>query len=226
MPPLGIHANAVHGLNTRKSFGELGGRRNDENWDIVKRRKLGKVKEERKAQDEYEDEDESEAPAGEDKEVEVTSEPALVPTVGVEPAPRSPTHLPEGLLSPTTTSTLLPGSFPTDILPASVSEKSVPRSAIVEATVPVEAQVQIETKESQGVSTSLTVPNTQRRPVRRSALDIALAMQLRPGLGVGADPAWMVRFLMAMFGWFVVLISGSTGDAYGYGMAGAGVRGL
>ncbi|KAF8804466.1 hypothetical protein BYT27DRAFT_7106581, partial [Phlegmacium glaucopus] len=32
-------------------------------------------------------------------------------------------------------------------------------------------------------------------------LDIALAVQLRPGLGVGADPAWMVRFLMSMFGW-------------------------
>ncbi|EGO00978.1 hypothetical protein SERLA73DRAFT_134132 [Serpula lacrymans var. lacrymans S7.3] len=39
--------------------------------------------------------------------------------------------------------------------------------------------------------------------------DLALAMQLRPGLGIGADPAWMVRFLMAMFGWFTVLLTGS-----------------
>ncbi|THH29151.1 hypothetical protein EUX98_g5034 [Antrodiella citrinella] len=37
-------------------------------------------------------------------------------------------------------------------------------------------------------------------------LDIAFAMQLRPGLGLGADPAWIVRFLMAMFGWMTVLI--------------------
>ena len=51
-------------------------------------------------------------------------------------------------------------------------------------------------------------PLVKRRPIVRSPLDIALAMQLRPGLGVGADPAWMVRFLMAMFGWFAILVSG------------------
>jgi hypothetical protein len=39
--------------------------------------------------------------------------------------------------------------------------------------------------------------------------DIALAMQLRPGRGVGADPAWMVRFLMAIFGWFAVALTGN-----------------
>ena len=43
----------------------------------------------------------------------------------------------------------------------------------------------------------------------RSPIDIALAMQLRPGIGLGSDPAWMVRFLMSMFGWFVVTLSGS-----------------
>ena len=58
-------------------------------------------------------------------------------------------------------------------------------------------------------STALeTSPVVKRRPIVRSPLDIALAMQLRPGLGVGADPAWMVRFLMAMFGWFAILVSG------------------
>jgi len=61
-------------------------------------------------------------------------------------------------------------------------------------------------------------PKTVERPVERdivkaavqsrSLLDIALAMQLRPGLGAGADPAWMVRFLMSMFGWIGVTISG------------------
>ncbi|KIK36431.1 hypothetical protein CY34DRAFT_94413 [Suillus luteus UH-Slu-Lm8-n1] len=39
--------------------------------------------------------------------------------------------------------------------------------------------------------------------------DIALMMQLRPGRGVGADPAWMVRFLMAIFGWFAVALTGN-----------------
>lgn len=43
-------------------------------------------------------------------------------------------------------------------------------------------------------------------------LDIAFAMQLRPGLGLGADPAWLVRFLMAMFGWMTVLIGGNGGN--------------
>ncbi|KIJ62076.1 hypothetical protein HYDPIDRAFT_176644 [Hydnomerulius pinastri MD-312] len=50
-----------------------------------------------------------------------------------------------------------------------------------------------------------------RRRAYRSAVpefDIALAMQLRPGLGIGADPAWMVRFLMAIFGWFAVALTG------------------
>ena len=39
-------------------------------------------------------------------------------------------------------------------------------------------------------------------------LDAALAMQLRPGLGIGADAAWLVRFVMALFGWCAVLMSG------------------
>jgi hypothetical protein len=41
----------------------------------------------------------------------------------------------------------------------------------------------------------------------RSPLDAALAMQLRPGLGVGADGAWLVRFLMSFSGWFAVLVA-------------------
>ncbi|KAJ7714132.1 hypothetical protein B0H16DRAFT_1340854 [Mycena metata] len=43
---------------------------------------------------------------------------------------------------------------------------------------------------------------------RRSPLDAALAMQLRPGFGLGADGAWLVRFLMSFFGWFAVLVAG------------------
>ena len=41
-------------------------------------------------------------------------------------------------------------------------------------------------------------------------LDIAFAMQLRPGLGLGSDPAWLVRFLMAMFGWMTVFIGNGS----------------
>ncbi|GJE96286.1 hypothetical protein PsYK624_124800 [Phanerochaete sordida] len=40
-------------------------------------------------------------------------------------------------------------------------------------------------------------------------LDLAFAMQLRPGMGMGSDPAWLVRFLMTMFGWMTVLIGGN-----------------
>ncbi|KAG6335718.1 hypothetical protein ID866_3376 [Astraeus odoratus] len=52
-----------------------------------------------------------------------------------------------------------------------------------------------------------------RRRAYRSAvpeLDIALALQLRPGFGLGADSAWMVRFLMTIFGWFAVALSGKS----------------
>ncbi|KAI0752940.1 hypothetical protein C8Q80DRAFT_1149321 [Daedaleopsis nitida] len=46
----------------------------------------------------------------------------------------------------------------------------------------------------------------QRTP--RQPLDIAFALQLRPGLGLGADSAWIVRFMMAMFGWMTFFIGG------------------
>ncbi|KAI6041583.1 hypothetical protein EDC04DRAFT_2669007 [Pisolithus marmoratus] len=49
-----------------------------------------------------------------------------------------------------------------------------------------------------------------RRRAYRSAVpefDIALALQLHPGLGFSADSAWVVRFLMTIFGWFAVALS-------------------
>ncbi|KIJ92437.1 hypothetical protein K443DRAFT_436159 [Laccaria amethystina LaAM-08-1] len=84
----------------------------------------------------------------------------------------------------------LPGSFPDSQAPSSESSSS-------NTTTPATASIK-----------ALTTPDTRRIRVSRSPLDIALAMQLRPGLGVGADPAWMVRSLMAMFGWFAILVSG------------------
>ncbi|KAJ6469180.1 hypothetical protein C8R47DRAFT_954168, partial [Mycena vitilis] len=56
---------------------------------------------------------------------------------------------------------------------------------------------------------SSAVETPKRAGLRhRSPLDAALAMQLRPGMGVGADGAWLVRFLMSFFGWFAVLVAG------------------
>lgn len=52
-----------------------------------------------------------------------------------------------------------------------------------------------------------TIIETWRRG-RTSPLDVALAMQMRPGLGAGADPAFMVRFLMAAWGWFIIVVNG------------------
>jgi hypothetical protein len=55
-------------------------------------------------------------------------------------------------------------------------------------------------------------PTSSRRGSYLSmlAFDLALAMQLRPGTGIGADPAWMVRYLTAMFGWFAILMAGRS----------------
>ena len=52
------------------------------------------------------------------------------------------------------------------------------------------------------------LPSATRRAYRSPVpqLDIAFAMQLRPGLGLGSDPAWLIRFLMAVFGWMTVLL--------------------
>ncbi|KAG6857497.1 hypothetical protein H0H87_002122 [Tephrocybe sp. NHM501043] len=92
----------------------------------------------------------------------------------------------------------LPGSFPTSPSPPA------PVTLPIETTAPSSLKCASTT-----VQTRTTLPpprNRLRAP--RSAIDIALAMQLRPGLGAGADPAWMVRFLMATLGWFAILVSG------------------
>ncbi|KAH9986290.1 hypothetical protein BJV77DRAFT_1029666 [Russula vinacea] len=41
-----------------------------------------------------------------------------------------------------------------------------------------------------------------------AAVDLALAMQLRTGFGVTADAAWLMRFVMALFGWIAILVGG------------------
>ncbi|THH10729.1 hypothetical protein EW146_g8275 [Bondarzewia mesenterica] len=62
-----------------------------------------------------------------------------------------------------------------------------------------------------GTATSPQVDLGHQSAAAPRMLDFALAMQLRPGFGIGADPAWLVRFLMAIFGWVAVLVGGMGG---------------
>lgn len=91
---------------------------------------------------------------------------------------------------------LIPGTFPTSPskAPAALPGNVAPSPPASPTTKVIQAHA--------------TIPVSNRIRTPRSVIDIALAMQLRPGLGAGADPAWMVRFLMAMFGWFAILASG------------------
>ncbi|KAI0252772.1 hypothetical protein BJV78DRAFT_268279 [Lactifluus subvellereus] len=60
---------------------------------------------------------------------------------------------------------------------------------------------------------AVVAPEEQPRAETRggnaaAAVDLALAMQLRTGFGVTADAAWLIRFVMAVFGWVAVLVGG------------------
>lgn len=61
---------------------------------------------------------------------------------------------------------------------------------------------------------AMVASDEQRRPDARTgtaapaAIDLALAMQLRTGFGATADAAWLMRFLMALFGWIAVIVRG------------------
>jgi hypothetical protein len=70
----------------------------------------------------------------------------------------------------------------------------------------------LSTRESSVDSTPQPLIHPRRRAYRSPVpeFDIALAMQLRPGLGIGADSAWMVRFLLTIFGWFTVAVTGNA----------------
>ena len=67
---------------------------------------------------------------------------------------------------------------------------------------------------------AMVASDEQRRPDARTgnaapAIDLALAMQLRTGFGATADAAWLMRFLMAVFGWIAVFIGGGGGRTTG-----------
>lgn len=62
------------------------------------------------------------------------------------------------------------------------------------------------------------------RPPRRRAyrspvpeLDVAFAMQLRSGFGLNSDSAWLLKFLVAMFGWVTVIMGNDAGVRRGTG---------
>ncbi|KAK2460737.1 hypothetical protein APHAL10511_007207 [Amanita phalloides] len=97
-------------------------------------------------------------------------------------------------------------------------DPSVPGTfPVLKSKEPTLAQKQV-VNEPASSTTVTTAPGLRRRRqvVRGLPIDVALAMQLRPGLGVGADPAWMVRFLMAVFGWFAIMIAGRGGEVDAY----------
>ncbi|KAF9012538.1 hypothetical protein BDQ17DRAFT_1344114 [Cyathus striatus] len=118
----------------------------------------------------------------------------------------SPTYNPSVSSSATVElNVLLPGSFPEST--ATLSTEPEPKVAVLSDIEPISSEASVRSA-TKAESTDVVAQPGLRRRAPRSPIDIALAMQLRPGLGVGADPAWMVRFLMTMFGWFAVLISG------------------
>lgn len=68
---------------------------------------------------------------------------------------------------------------------------------------------------------AMVASDEQRRSDARTgtaapAIDLALAMQLRTGFGATADAAWLMRFLMALFGWIAVIVRGG-GERQGTG---------
>jgi hypothetical protein len=100
-------------------------------------------------------------------------------------------------------STSLPGSFPDVESTLEVVESPSPVAPAAAATTTICRSVPTP---NGAAATQFVIPSA--RPLVRSPIDIALAMQMRPGLGAGADPTWMVRFLMAVFGWMAVAVSG------------------
>ncbi|KAJ7026801.1 hypothetical protein C8F04DRAFT_966008 [Mycena alexandri] len=94
----------------------------------------------------------------------------------------------------------VPGAFPGSAS-ASVTSFQLDKDTLASAGLD-------EKPKSTATSSAVERSGSNNVKPRRSPLDAALAMQLRPGLGLGADGAWLVRFLMSFFGWFAVLVAG------------------
>ena len=124
---------------------------------------------------------------------------------------RLPSHLSmRALSSPTPAWSLRASDAPALGLSSSPSSQLVQMRAVSPEPVSIPGAFVPDEQQHQQ---TLPVEQRPRSRAYRSPmpeLDLAFAMQLRPGLGLGSDPAWFVRFLMAMFGWMTVLL-GSSG---------------
>ncbi|KAH8112389.1 hypothetical protein DFH11DRAFT_489549 [Phellopilus nigrolimitatus] len=124
----------------------------------------------------------------------------------------TPVDLPSDLSTPSPAGTAPANDSPL-IYPPEMSEASATAWPSWSVRATEAKQRTVETTSS--VGSRAVVPGGAREGQRRAfyampELDAALAMQLRPGLGLGADAAWLVRFVMALFGWCAVLMSGGA----------------
>ncbi|KAG2133110.1 hypothetical protein BD769DRAFT_1447486 [Suillus cothurnatus] len=130
----------------------------------------------------------------------------ILPSLGMQDLP-SPDSLSRNLSLPPITTALDP----------TPDDRPTPPQACVHPAIDPEAhEPPVRPSWSVRVTSSIPIPPSTPLIHPRSRayravpeFDIALAMQLRPGRGIGADPAWMVRFLMAIFGWFAVALTGN-----------------
>ena len=124
-------------------------------------------------------------------------------------------------------------ALPTTLLPSEDSEKSTEGSNVSHRSLPASAVPEMQEvdyfpggfpsrptwsvraaeaklrKVESNSELSQSRASASRKPYGAAPqFDAALAMQLRPGMGVNADAAWLVRFVMAVFGWCAVLVSG------------------
>jgi hypothetical protein len=91
-------------------------------------------------------------------------------------------------------------------LPPSPTSSPLQRTVQLHEDVPVNGS-------SQPALAVVTLEEQDRPDARApgnaaAAVDLALAMQLRTGFGATADAAWLIRFVMALFGWIAVLVGG------------------
>ncbi|KAH8833768.1 hypothetical protein DL96DRAFT_1703411 [Flagelloscypha sp. PMI_526] len=97
----------------------------------------------------------------------------------------------------------LPGSFPSPSPPdePSLFADDPPEAELPEMEEPLPAPVRV-----------VEVPLIEAAKNSRSAIDFALAMQLRPGLAGNLEASFLVRYLMSAFGWLFVLVARSQRD--------------
>ncbi|KAF5325118.1 hypothetical protein D9619_009561 [Psilocybe cf. subviscida] len=145
--------------------------------------------------------------------VESASKTEAVPAVNDAPTSAPPKETQPIIAPEIVRSDSLPGTFPesatiskVEVIPSSDDTPSSPTAATSTAVSTTAITAVPNRRRTLSGALAYTIPSVRR--LVRSPLDVALAMQLRPGLGAGADPAWMVRFLMAMYGWLAVVIAG------------------